>query len=116
MCDCNVPCMPRVQVQWQILWFSDSSRPRGMLRNALHAVAVLTQVKTWNLAFCQVLEAMALAEPPPDYEDKLQPDIEGMQKVAGHEIDAFRVCPSPGCGSAPPHKQYQEKSTGLMPR
>lgn len=39
----------------------------------------------------QVLEAIALAEQPPEFEDKLQPDIEGMQKVAGHEIDAFRV-------------------------
>ncbi len=40
----------------------------------------------------QVLEALALAEAPPEFEDKLLPDIEGMQKMASSEIEAFKVC------------------------
>jgi hypothetical protein len=43
------------------------------------------------VVFHQVLEALALAEAPPEFEDKLQPDIEGMQKVAKDEIEAFKV-------------------------
>lgn len=38
-----------------------------------------------------MLEALALGELPPEFEDKLQPDIQGMQKVGGAAIDAFRV-------------------------
>ncbi|EIE22641.1 ATP-dependent DNA helicase ii [Coccomyxa subellipsoidea C-169] len=39
----------------------------------------------------QVLEALALGELPPEFEDKLQPDIQGMQGVGGAAIDAFRT-------------------------
>ncbi len=38
-----------------------------------------------------MLEALALGELPPEVEDRLQPDIQGMQTVGGAAIDAFRV-------------------------
>ncbi|CAL8470635.1 g10177 [Coccomyxa elongata] len=39
----------------------------------------------------QVLEALALGELPPEVDDRLQPDIQGMQTVGGAAIDAFRT-------------------------
>ncbi len=39
----------------------------------------------------QVLEALALAETPPDVEDSLKPDHEWMLSTANDELESFRV-------------------------
>ena len=39
----------------------------------------------------QVLEALALAEPPPEVEDNLKPDHEWMLSTANDELESFRV-------------------------
>lgn len=44
----------------------------------------------------QALEALALAEPPPEVEDSLKPDHEWMLSSAKAELESFRVsvrCP-----------------------
>ena len=39
----------------------------------------------------QVLEALALAEPPPEVHDSLNPDHEWMLSTAKAELESFRV-------------------------
>ena len=39
----------------------------------------------------QVLEALALAEPPPEVQDSLKPDHEWMLSTANDELESFRV-------------------------
>ena len=39
----------------------------------------------------QVLEALALAEPPPEVHDSLKPDHEWMLSTANDELESFRV-------------------------
>ena len=39
----------------------------------------------------QVLEALALAEPPPEVQDDLKPDHEWMLTTAKEELESFKV-------------------------
>ncbi len=39
----------------------------------------------------QVLEALALAEPPPEVQDNLKPDHDWMLSAAKEELESFRV-------------------------
>ena len=71
-----------MQVAWQLLW-----RVRASTRVSLPArlSCLLSQCQ-------QVLEAMALGEDIPEQEDYgTRPDNEAILRVAGPEIDAFRV-------------------------
>lgn len=46
---------------------------------------------TVSMLISQVLEALALAEPPPEVQDNLKPDHQWMLSAAKEELESFRV-------------------------
>ena len=54
-----------------------------------------------------MLEALALAEPPPEVQDNLKPDHEWMLSAAKEELESFRVTILNGLAS---HSQMMEQA------